>query len=242
MAGHRCCVCGNSKAKDPDDTFHRIPKEPERRALWIKCFDLKEEDIKESARVCCRHFPSGNAQQAPSTTLGKRFASPMKKDARSKRAKVRHEVSVVRELSRSLTSSAGHSSRSITPAIPDPPQFPTSALTVTAGEQLRSDYSVHELPDTDEHVSELTPSDTCLINSALLAHVEYLEAENRKLKEIQPKKNYFRLEEIQHDDKLVRYYTGFISFSVLLAFFNFLGPVVKHLNYWGCKEGERVRN
>ena len=41
MTGHRCCVCGfcgNTKAKDPSVTFHRIPKEPEKRALWIKCF------------------------------------------------------------------------------------------------------------------------------------------------------------------------------------------------------------
>ena len=33
MTGHRCCVCGfcgNTKAKDPRVTFHRIPKEPEK--------------------------------------------------------------------------------------------------------------------------------------------------------------------------------------------------------------------
>ena len=57
---------GNTKAKDPNVTFHRIPKEPEKRTLWIKCFDLVEEDIKESIRVCCRHYPNGNVQQAPS--------------------------------------------------------------------------------------------------------------------------------------------------------------------------------
>ena len=87
MTGHHCCVCGNyTKAKDPSVTFHRIPKEPEKRALWIKCFVLVE-DIKESRTVCCRHFLNGNVQQEPSINVGKRFASPMKKDARSKRAK-----------------------------------------------------------------------------------------------------------------------------------------------------------
>ena len=40
MTGHHCCMCGNTKAKDPTVTFHGIPKEPEKRALWIKCFDF----------------------------------------------------------------------------------------------------------------------------------------------------------------------------------------------------------
>ena len=29
---------------------------------------------------------------------------------------------------------------------------------------------------------------------------------------------------------------------VFLAFFEFLGPVVEHLNYWGSKEGVRQRH
>ena len=37
-------------------------------------------------------------------------------------------------------------------------------------------------------------------------------------------------------------YTGFSSFSILLAFFSFLGPSVHELNYWGSKRGERKRN
>ena len=44
MTGHHCCMCGNTKAKNPSVTFYRIPKEPEKRALWIKSFVLVEED------------------------------------------------------------------------------------------------------------------------------------------------------------------------------------------------------
>ena len=43
MTGCRCYVCGNTKAKDPSVTFQRIPKDPEKRALWIKCYDLLHE-------------------------------------------------------------------------------------------------------------------------------------------------------------------------------------------------------
>ena len=42
--------------------------------------------------------------------------------------------------------------------------------------------------------------------------------------------------------KLVQFYTGLLSYTVFLAFFEFLGPVVEHLNYWGSKEGHRRRS
>ena len=77
IAGHTCVVCGNTKVKDSSVTFHRIRKEVERRARWLKVFDIREEVIKESARVCCRHFPDGGCSKEPSITLGKCFASPL---------------------------------------------------------------------------------------------------------------------------------------------------------------------
>ena len=71
---------------------------------------------------------------------------------------------------------------------------------------------------------------TQLINHALIAHIGFLEAESKRLNEQQVVKKYFRLEDIQDDDKLVDFYTGFVSFSVLLAFFNFLGQEVDVFN------------
>ena len=43
-------------------------------------------------------------------------------------------------------------------------------------------------------------------------------------------------------NNLVRMYTGFSSYVILLAFFEFLGPSVHKLNYWGSKGGERKQN
>ena len=36
--------------------------------------------------------------------------------------------------------------------------------------------------------------------------------------------------------KLVQLYTGFKSYEHLLLFYEFLGPSVNHLNYWGKKK------
>ena len=75
------------------------------------------------------------------------------------------------------------------------------------------------------------------VNTALLARIEFLEQENMSLKhslETATQKP-FRIEDIAHDDRLVRTYTGFPSYVLLLAFYAFLGPAVDHLKYWGTK-------
>ena len=147
IAGHTCVVCGNTKAKNSSVTFHRIPKETERRARWLKVFDIREEVIKESTRVCCRRFPDGDCSKEPSITLGKRFASPRKKGPRVKRMRERKER---RELSRSVTPSLPTTSKSVTPT--SPTLSPTHQLKIAAiGEQFVSDYFVYELPSLADH-------------------------------------------------------------------------------------------
>ena len=43
-------------------------------------------------------------------------------------------------------------------------------------------------------------------------------------------------------DALVKFYTEFISFMVFQAFYDFLGPAVNELNYWGAKDSQRYKN
>ena len=50
-----------------------------------------------------------------------------------------------------------------------------------------------------------------------------------------------RIEQIKHDDHLVRFYTSFITYDLFVAFYTFLGAVVHKLNYWGSKEGSLVK-
>ena len=124
-----------------------------------------------------------------------------------------------RELSRSVTSSLPSTSKSVTPT--SPILSPTHQLEpVGIGEHTVSDYFV---PSVAKHSqvpsSQLTSSDTQVINCALLARIELLEAKNAQLKmEMQQRvKSPFRLENIQIDDKLISFYTGFVSLMVFLV-------------------------
>ncbi len=93
------------------------------------------------------------------------------------------------------------------------------------GEPLVSDYSVHELPV----MSSVKDSDNVVLNAGLLARVEYLEAELKEVKLSAVSHSFFRVEDISSYDELIRFYTGFPSYKVFLAAFDFLGPAVKYL-------------
>ena len=94
--------------------------------------------------------------------------------------------------------------------------------------------SVSDFPSTSSG-----ENDACVIvNAALMAKIEMLENENTALKEEKERmeKRPFRLEDIMHDDRLVKMYTGFMSYELLVAFFDFLGPAVNNLNYCRTKD------
>ena len=126
-------------------------------------------------------------------------------------------------------------------------------ITAAVGEPLRTDYEVHELFSKDpskvtESLAQISDNPTSynipepvdrLISVVLTARIEILEAENQRLhKSINASKDRpcLRIEHIAGDNKLVRLYTGFISYMVLINFFTFLGPAVNELSYWGGRK------
>lgn len=235
MTGQRCIVCENTKKKDPTVSFHRLPTDPSKRAEWLELLQLQEESIKPSSRVCSRHFPGGDSSKSPSLSLGKHLASPVKHGARERRAKARDEQRYIHFHSKTPDSSVP--SRSATPysSMAEPststlPQF----IIAQPGEQLETSYHLHELPGP----SGMVPEDCPLINQSLLARLEVLESTAKK----KSQKHFFCISDIQHDDKMVQFYTGFTSFAMFFAFFELLGPAVDHLNFWGLKEGVRKRH
>ena len=99
-------------------------------------------------------------------------------------------------------------------------------MSVSIGEPLLSDYSVYELPAEDDNQA------SCI---ALGARVEFLEVDKSYVQSKVTNKFqfYFRVEQIADNDSLIKFYTGFDSYSLFLSFFEFLGPAVYNLNYWG---------
>ena len=184
---------------------------------------MRAEEIKSHMRVCSRHFPDGDASKHPNPTLGKRLSSPInKREPRAKRARKREQN---RQLSSPTPTGSRPDSISISPtptgSTPDSPVQQHALLTTPVGEQLQSDYSVHELPSecAQPSTSHMASSERdAVVDRALLARIEFLEAENASLNQ-KITSNHFRLEQMQHDNRLVRFYTGFISFA---AFFDFL--------------------
>ena len=67
-----------------------------------------------------------------------------------------------------------------------------------------------------------------LVEKALLCRIEYLEAENKdlKLKLSTNARKTFSVEDVAGNDDLVKLYTGFTTYSVFIAFYEFLGPSV----------------
>lgn len=261
MPGDTCIMCGNTRAKDPSVSMHHFPMENTKKQRWLKALGLQDDEVGSHHRVCSRHFPEGDAKSHdPQLNLGKRFALPMKRwTGRAKRAKRR-------EAARNLFSEGSHSRTSATD---DPPAGSISAndgeevekhplMVAEAGEQLETDYQLHELP-TDDSLSTSTSSRVLsspfssvsvsdnttrvLVDKALLSRIELLEAENKDLKSKLSKmsRKTFSVEDVAANDDLVKLYTGFTTYSIFVAFYEFLGPSVNELAYRGVSQRAQKR-
>ena len=109
-------------------------------------------------------------------------------------------------------------------------------MTVSVSEQLIDNYQVTELPD-DGSTTATSSLQQHLVETALLALIEFLEAQlekqNNEKSTDHKKSQPFSIDQIKHDDHQGSFYTGFPSFAVFLEFYQFLGPAVDKLHYWG---------
>ena len=134
-----------------------------------------------------------------------------------------------------VTPSSSHAS---SVSAPTPESTPDDEpMAVAVGEPLLSDFSVHELPfEADNKESD----------TAIAARVEYLEAETKHLRNLVdsekvPLPLLFRIEQIAENDSLVKFFTGFASYALFINFFEFLGPAVYRLNYWGDVQRKKTQ-
>ena len=221
-----CIICGHVKGKDKCISVHRFPHEPSKRQEWLRALNITENDITGSSRICSRHFLHG---LTPSLHIGKRFSSPKKlQEARGRRAVKRLSLSPIFQ-----TPSTKHKRLTLTPAslcassvaaTPGSSTEESMSLSASISEPLLSSYGVHELPGYGDNRD-------IFLDTALAARTESLEAETEHLQSTlsTTKPTYFRVQQISGNDALTRFYTGFASYEILLAFFEFLGPAVYKL-------------
>ena len=226
MPGDTCVFCGNTRQKDPSVSMHRFPQDPKLRSEWIKALKLDDRAIKSHHRLCSRHFPQGNRNNIPNSSLGKRFASPKKCwTSRAKRAKNREvKKNLFGQLSSnsqgstietpSSSTNQGASSQGM--AVQEHQE--TTPLLAPVGEQLRTDYQLHDLPTVSKEDEEAH----VLLNTGLLARIEALESENRELKakllQATNASSPFTATNFAGNDDLIRVYTGFPSYEAFLSF------------------------
>ena len=237
-----CACCGYRKGKGASNVaMYRFPADKTKLQQWLKALQLPASHINEHSRICSRHFLHGDSANIPERVIfGKRSASPKQTATdRSKRARKRATCST------STTPSP-------TPPIQRPRPLPqlhsvsvesadehnvdgsslSGIMSVSPGEPLLSDYGIHELPP----FSSKLDSESGMSETALFARIEFLEAETKRLMSLIDTKmvpQLFRIEQIANNDALIRFYTGFVSYELLLKFFEFLGPTVYNLSYWG---------
>ena len=113
MPGDTCIVCGNTRASDPSVSFHRFPANP---AVWLQVFHgrkLSEALLEGMLQTLPRW-----RRQDPEVNLGKRFASPKKRDhPRTKRAKRRDSLKELAELRLKSPTVSPSTSRSVTSTV-----------------------------------------------------------------------------------------------------------------------------
>ena len=74
--------------------------------------------------------------------------------------------------------------------------------------------------------------------------IELLEEENKdlKLKLSKVARKSFSVEDVVGNNDLEKLYTGFTTYSVFLAFYDFLGPSVNELAYRGVPQHAQNNN
>ena len=238
-----CLVCGHVKKKGEKVSMFRFPADLKKRQQWMLSLDVTENDITEQSRVCSKHFLHGNSSNIPVKNLGRRFASPRKcnteRNSRAVKRSTRSPsffVPTVKRRSLSLSSVTGEE------------QSVGESTSVTCDESMEESASVV----CDEQSSMLSDSSLAAPSTrsddsiVLAARIELLEAETQHLKSLVNNKGqngplHFRVEQIARNDSLIRFFTGFSSYQLFMDFFEFLGPSVYNLEYWGAEERKSSR-
>ncbi|CAB3998936.1 THAP domain-containing 11, partial [Paramuricea clavata] len=225
--GITCCVpnCFNNSIRNKELSFYVIPKDSNLRKKWLHMLKRKNFVPSSSHRVCSAHFVGGTKtymNNIPTINV------PMLKSTTPTTAKPRT----------TRNSSEGRMRSALLPkklrfeqdVENKEPEEAMNELKRLRKENQTLKEKIEQL--TKEHskkVEDLTNTITVLKQE----HNKKVEELTNTITELKLKQNEFSLETFKDNPKLFMFYTGFQSYDLFKIFFEFLGPAVNKINYWG---------
>ena len=209
-----CCIpqCESNNRKNPELSFHKIPKNPELKKKWVR--RLKRKGVREpgpSHRVCSLHFVEGKKTYI--NNIPTVFATTSKP---RKSPTVRITVDNL--------NNPQYSSSETSIAVRDDADTSTSAV---ISESNSTATVVETVVETEDPINKLKEEIVILETDKLQLQKQH-EEDTEKLQ-----LSAFRLERFIGSDSDFRFYTGFPNYSSFKAFYDYLSPACEHLMYHG---------
>ncbi|CAG9813048.1 unnamed protein product [Phaedon cochleariae] len=245
----KCFVCSAEWNRNSFRTFHRIPKDSEKRRRWAEFLGLTDNYTNmDIVRVCSAHFPVDDFIMKPGgkrclkyTALPILGGGQSLNDFPDMQERQLENITELMEPSQKKIKRHCLNLRawSINPSH-------TSSSTMTASGSLILSHSETDDDKKQPDTKDVTSQTTFIWKDwkSLKAENKQLKEENSKLrkkvKELENNKagenmNNF-VESLKLNEKKCKFYTS-LTFTNILALFSFLQPI-ESLQYWGCKNSD----
>ncbi|XP_022178457.1 THAP domain-containing protein 2-like [Myzus persicae] len=100
-----CVMCLKSKKKGYNISLHKFPKDPIRRAVWLKNCSFVEKEIEHNRMLCSSHFEKDCLVQHSNRRVLKRSAVPVIFDEKKRRKRNKKRSQQSQSLQKSVASS-----------------------------------------------------------------------------------------------------------------------------------------
>ena len=220
--GRFCCVPGCSKRseRDKDVSFHRLPLHNKKLLkIWIHKIGRKNLSVNNSTRICSRHFVGSKGRKLRPDeypTLNLPILPTQVTQPQSRKSPKKRVVC-----------------------------FPTDDARNDVSDECSGALDDSEkCSDKNDSVNTKDASTlTAVVGEEIEALVNECELLRRDLADCQSKLKAAELQisSVIYDDKKIQFYTGFATYKLFKACYDFLGPAVENLNYWDSgKDAESV--
>ena len=226
--GQFCCIPGCSKRseRDKDVSFHRLPLYDKKLLkVWVHKIGRKNLSVNNSTRVCSRHFVGSKGHKLRPDeypTLNLPILPMQVAQPRKRKSPKKRVDRFAANDDHHKCSSPFNDNEECSEGNDSVKTKDASTLTAVVGEEIEE-----------------------LIKECKLLRRDLAECET-KLKAAE-----LRISSVRFDDKKIQFYTGFASYKMFKAYYDFLGPAVDNLTYWdsgkgaesiaGCEKGSKGR-